>query len=694
MKNLKSVLMLLSIGIFLFSCDGDTDEAPIVLELNAGELSGGPYTFTVDGTPDMVSEISLNADNVVGSNSGYVITDDAGNILGLPPTIDAVQAVNFDAAGAGVCLIWHIVYEDGLEGLDVDSNTSGLSGEYALSNSLTVTRNGLNAGTLSGGPYNFVVDGTPDMVSAIALDDAELNGDTQTYVITDDSKNILGTPPTLDAVKGVDFDGAGVGSCYIFHLTYSGELSGLEGGQNLNDLSGNFALSNFVTVNRSGLNAGTLSGGPYNFVVDGTPDMVSAIALDDAELTGAAQTYVITDDSKNILGTPPTLDAVKGVDFDGAGVGSCYIFHLTYSGELSGLKGGENLNDLSGNFALSNFVTVNRNALNAGTLSGGPYNFVVDGTPDMVSAIALDDTELNGAAQTYVITDDSKNILGVPPTLDAVKGVDFDGAGVGSCYIFHLTYSGELSGLEGGQNLNDLTGNFALSNFVTVNRNALNAGKLSGGPYNFVVDGTPDMVSAIALDDSELNGAAQTYVITDDSKNILGVPPTLDAVKGVDFDGAGVGSCYIFHLTYSGELSGLEGGQNLNDLSGNFALSNFVTVNRNALNAGYIGGGPFLFKVDGTPDMVSGIYLDDSNLNGSKQGWVITDEYNNILGLPPTIDAVEGVDFDAAGVGVCFIWHITYEEGLTGLKAGMNVADLDGFYDLSNAIKVKRELPH
>nr|WP_298930541.1 hypothetical protein [uncultured Allomuricauda sp.] len=552
----------------------------------------------------------------------------------------------------------------------------------------------LDAGTLSGGPFTFTVDGIPDMVSGITLDANDLVGSNRGYVITDESGNILGLPLTLEAVEGVNFDEAGAGICLIWHIVYEDGLQGLEAGLNTSGLAGDYDLSNSLTVTRNGLNAGMLSGGPYNFVVDGIPDMVSTVALDDSMLTGDAQTYVITDDSKNILGIPPTLEAVMGVDFDGAGVGSCYIFHLTYSGELSGLEGGQNLNDLSGNFALSNFVVVNRNPLNAGTLSGGPYNFVVDGTPDMVSVIALDDSGITGDAQTYVITDDSKNILGIPPTLEAVKGVNFDAAGVGSCYIFHLTYSGELAGLEGGQNLNDLTGNFALSNFVTVNRNALNAGTLSGGPYNFVVDGTPDMVSAIALDDLEVNGAVQTYVITDDSKNILGVPPTLDAVKGVDFDGAGVGSCYIFHLTYSGELSGLEGGQNLNDLSGNFALSNFVTVNRNALNAGYIGGGPFLFKVDGTPDMVSGIYLDDSNLTGSKQGWVITDEYNNILGLPPTIDAVEGVDFDAAGVGICFIWHITYEEGLTGLEAGMNVADLDGFYDLSNSIKVARELPH
>lgn len=580
MSNLKSLLLVLGVGIILASCKGDADDDnPMVLE--AGTLSGGPFTFTVDGIPDMVSGITLDASNLVGSNRGYVITDDAGNILGLPPTLEAVEGVDFDEAGAGVCLIWHLVYEDGFQGLEVGLNTSGFSGEYDLSNSLTVTRNGLNAGVLSGGPYNFVVDGTPDMVSTIALDDSALTGDAQTYVITDDAKNILGIPPTLEAVMGVDFDAAGVGSCYIFHLTYSGALAGLEGGQNLNDLSGNFALSNFVVVNRNPLNAGTLSGGPYNFVVDGTPDMVSAITLDDSELTGDAQTYVITDDSKNILGIPPTLDAVKGVDFDAAGVGSCYIFHLTYSGELTGLEGGQNLNDLTGNFALSNFVVVNRNPLNAGTLSGGPYNFVVDGTPDMVRAIALDDSELTGATQTYVITDDSKNILGIPPTLDAVKGVDFDGAGVGSCYIFHLTYSGELSGLEGGQNLNDLSGNFALSNFVVVNRNPLHAGKIIGGPFTFMVDGTPDMVSGITLDDTKLNGSIQRWVITDDKNKILGLPPTLEAVEGVDFDAAGEGVCLIWHITYEEGLIGLEPDNNLlSSLEGYYAVSNSIRVTR------------------------------------------------------------------------------------------------------------------
>ncbi len=437
------------------------------------------------------------------------------------------------------------------------------------------------------------------------------------------------------------------------------------------------------------LDAGTLSGGPFSFTVDGVPDMISGIALSGFDGNGDVQTYVITDDSRNILGLPPNLGAVEGVDFDGAGVGNCYIYHLTYNDGLTGLATNENLDNLSGDFDLSNFIVVDRGALNAGQLSGGPFEFVVDGATDMVSGIVLDDSGLNGDMQTYVITDDSRNILGLPPTLEAVEGVNFDGAGVGRCYIYHLTYSTGLGGLEAGNNLDDLTGQFALSNFVTVNRVALNAGMLSGGPFMFSVDGTPDMVSGITLDDSNLNGTNQGYVITDDELNILGLPPTLNAVEGVNFDGAGVGLCLIWHITYEDGITGLEAGQNAGDLDGFFALSNSIMVYRNP-NAGTIAGGPFSFTVDGTPDMVSGITLDSSSATGTNGTWVITDDQNTILGLPPTLNDVEGVDFDAAGPGVCFIWYMRYEDGLSGLAAGNNVSDLEGLYGLSNSIMVTR----
>ncbi|WP_115462573.1 hypothetical protein [Winogradskyella aurantiaca] len=434
--------------------------------------------------------------------------------------------------------------------------------------------------------------------------------------------------------------------------------------------------------------AGALEGGPFDFFVDGSPDMVSGITQG-GDRVGANSSFVITDDAGNILGLPPTMDALEGVDFDGAGVGTCLIWYIRYEDGLEGLETGSNASDLVGNFDLSNSLTVNRNAgPEAGTLEGGPFDFFVDGTPDMISGITITGTPV-GTNRSFVITDDAGNILGLPPTMADLEGVDFDGAGVGTCLIWYIRYEDGLTGLETGMNASNLSGIFDLSNSITVNRNqAPEAGTLEGGPFTFCVDGTPDMVSGITLTGTPV-GTNSTYVITDDQGVILGLPPTIADVEGVDFDGAGGGVCLIWYLRFEDGLQGAEVGMNANDLQGVFDLSNSITVTRNETNAGTISGGPFTFTVDGTPDMVSGITLEGS-ASGTNSTWVITDDQGVILGLPPTLDAVEGVDFDAAGTGVCLIWYLRFEDGLQGAEIGMNANDLEGCFDLSNSITVTR----
>ncbi|GAA0727114.1 hypothetical protein GCM10009430_34830 [Aquimarina litoralis] len=551
-----------------------------------------------------------------------------------------------------------------------------------------------NAGEISGGPFEFDVDGEPDMVSGITLDDTNAFGTGSTWIVTDDQGLILGLPPTLAAVEGVNFDSAGAGTCLIWYARYNGEISGLEMGMNANDVTGDFDLSNSITVIRNQVaNAGSIEGGPFEFDVDGEADMVSGITLDDTNAFGSGSTWVITDDLGNILGLPPTLMAVEGVDFDGAGAGTCLIWYARYEGDISGLEMGMNANDVTGDFDLSNAITVVRNqVVNAGTISGGPYEFDVDGEPDMVSGITLDSSNAFGDNGTWIITDDLGNILGLPPTLMDVEGVNFDNAGAGTCLIWYARYNGTVTGLEMGMNANNVTGDFDLSNSITVVRNqVVNAGTLSGGPYEFDVDGETDNVSGITLDDTNAFGDNSTWIITDDQGNILGLPPTLMAVEGVDFDAAGPGVCLIWYARYNGTVTGLEMGMNANNVMGDFDLSNSITVTRNqVVNAGTISGGPYTFTVDGMPDTVSGITLDDTNAFGDNSTWIITDDQGNILGLPGTLAAVEGVDFDAAGVGVCLIWYARYNGTVTGLEMGMNANDVMGDFDLSNSITVTR----
>ncbi len=547
-------------------------------EADGGEITGGPFNFTVDGSPDFVSGVSVSGSS--GSNASWVITDDQGTILGLPPTVAALEGVDFDGAGVGTCLIWYIRYEDGLEGLSPGNNAlTDLSGCYDLSNSIAVVRNEqVDGGEITGGPFVFCVDGQADNVSDISLSGAI--GNNSTWVITDDQGLILGIPPTIAAVEGVDFDGAGGGVCLIWHLSYADGLEGLEPGNNaLTDLSGTFDLSNSISVTRNAPNGGEITGGPFNFTVDGSPDFVSGVSVSGS--SGSNASWVITDDQGTILGLPPTVAALEGVDFDGAGVGTCLIWYIRYEDGLEGLSPGNNaLTDLSGCYDLSNSIAVVRNEqVDGGEITGGPFVFCVDGQADNVSDISLSGAIGNNS--TWVITDDQGLILGIPPTIAAVEGVDFDGAGGGVCLIWHLSYADGLEGLEPGNNaLTDLSGTFDLSNSISVTRNAPNGGEITGGPFNFIVDGSPDFVSGVSVSGS--SGSNASWVITDDQGTILGLPPTVAALEGVDFDGAGVGTCLIWYIRYEDGLEGLSPGNNaLTDLSGCYDLSNSIAVVRN-----------------------------------------------------------------------------------------------------------------
>ena len=241
-----------------------------------------------------------------------------------------------------------------------------------------------------------------------------------------------------------------------------------------------------------------------------------------------------------------------------------------------------------------------------------------------------------------------------------------------------------------GLNANELMGCFDLSNPIEVVRTAVavvDGGTLSEDPFHFCVgDGHADTVSKVSVEGAV--GPNSQWVVTDEDGTILGLPPTPEAVN---FDGAGPGICLIWHLSYADGLEGLEAGNNaFTDLTGVYDLSDDnVRVYRSQPEAGDLVGGPFEFTVDGSPDMVSGLSLSGER-SGSNKTFVITDDQGKILGLPPTMEAVESVNFDGAGTGTCLIWYLRYEDGLQGAEMGLNANELMGCFDLSNPIEVVR----
>ena len=418
------------------SCSDDEN----VVELNAGTLTGGPFTFFKDGKPDMVSGISID-DNVKGSNTSFIITDDAGVILGLPPNLAALEGVDFDEPDPGTCYIWYIAYENDLQGLEIGKNANDLKDprSFDLSNRIDVNRQGgPNAGTLTGGPFTFVVgDGTVDNVSGIEVTGTP-EGTNSSFIITDEAGKILGLPGDKAALEGVDLDGAGVGKCFIWYIRYEGEAAdiGLEADKNATDLEGVFSLSNSIEINRVAAPvAGTLVGGPFNFLVgDGVVDNVSGISITGTSV-GTNSSYIITDDAGKILGLPPTLAALEGADLDGAGNGVCLIWYIRYEGEAAdiGLEADKNANDLKGIFSLSNSITVNRTAAAKLTLDiaglenlGDDFKYegwiIVNGAPVTTGVFSVNDMGELSQEEFFVdptmLADATKFVLSIEPTVD------------------------------------------------------------------------------------------------------------------------------------------------------------------------------------------------------------------------------------------------------------------------------------
>ncbi|NJL74972.1 MAG: T9SS type A sorting domain-containing protein [Saprospiraceae bacterium] len=541
------------------------------------------YTCPGDGTPDAFQFINEGANST--ANFRYVATDDAFNIIGLPPT----NTIDFEGAGEGICYVWGFNFTGNVVaqlGQNIFS-TRFSDGCYAISRTavkiVRATPDGGMVAMPSGRTERTVctTDGFNDVV--IFTNNSTSNAQYR-YVITDDQNNILGLPPT----NSLNFEGIFPGVCRVWGLSYTGNVTAQIG-----DNAAAVALTddcfdlsdNFITVTRTDVDGGTVAtaGGMTSITTragDGIADVVmfSHVSESDADFA-----YIVTDDNNKIIGTPPS----NMVNFEDAGEGVCRVWGVSYTGELRYLLGGT-----IGNFALStgcyeisdNFVTVNRlNELSGGNIAMPDGNTVRytcpgDAKDDIVRFVSSNATV--GAAFAYVITDNEGNILGLPPTAQA----NLEGAGEGICLVWGLSYTGNLTAQVGQNALNVALsdGDFALSeDVITINRFVPNGGNVStvAGEREITTiagDGNDDIV-AFASTDATLSRFR--YVVTDEAGVIIGLPPA----NMVNFEGAGTGVCLVWGLSYTGQLTAALGDNALQVALSNecFDLSTtFVTVNR------------------------------------------------------------------------------------------------------------------
>ncbi len=651
------------------------------------------YTCPGDGNPDIVMFDST------GTSSGpyaYVVTDEDNIILAFP----AGDSFDFDGAPAGACRVWGLAYTGNVTAMVGDDAAAvALTDEcFDLSdNFITVVRETPEGGTVQmpNGEttvYTCPGDGNPDIVM---FDSTGTSSGPYAYVVTDEDNIILAFP----AGDSFDFDGAPAGTCRVWGLAYTGNVTAMVG-----DDAAAVALSddcfglsdNFITVIRQQPDGGTVSlsdGTDLAFTCpgDGNPDI---LMFDSTGTAGPSFTYVITDEQNIILDVP----AGDSFDFDGAPAGICRVWGLAYTGNLTAMVGDtastavltDDCYDLS-----DNFIAVVRQQPQAGLVEmpNGEttvYTCPGDGTPDIVM---FDSIGAGITPFTYVITDENNIILDIP----AGDSFDFDGAPAGTCRAWGLAYTGNLTAMVG-----DDASAVALSddcydlsdNFITVIREVPEGGtvQMPNGEtivYTCPGDGTPDIVM---FDSTGTSGGPYAYVVTDEDNNILAFP----AGDSFDFDGAPAGACRVWGLAYTGNVTAMVG-----DNAAAVALSddcfslsaNFITVIREVPEGGTVatedgGDEVTICPGDGNPDIVRF----DSSGTAGQYVYVVTDEDNIILALSPA----DSVDFDMAGIGVSRVWGLAYTGSITAVPGddAAAVALSDDCFDLSdNFITVIREVP-
>ena len=158
-------------------------------------------------------------------------------------------------------------------------------------------------------------DGEPDIIN-VTVEGAE--GTNMGFIVTDPDLNIL-SPGVVPMPP--DFEGAGSGECWIWHISWEGDLTGTDMGLNAAGIGGNFSLSdNFIAIFRmTGTDAPCPTSGNGNAPV---------ITVLDVDCTGNGEGFVV---EVQISGGDPgeggyqVLSPVSGFTEGDDGIGNPFV---------------------------------------------------------------------------------------------------------------------------------------------------------------------------------------------------------------------------------------------------------------------------------------------------------------------------------------------------------------------------------
>ena len=642
--------------------------------VDSGVISTNGVTFVNicegNGSSNVV-DVTVNG----AQGSTQLVIADANGVI-----IDANPTFPFDFAGlpTATYFVYNVSYSGMITGVTNGSNVNDISGFCTgLSNSIEIAKESAEGGTISspmGSDFEICIEGV--VSDPIPVNSSGSNGRFGRWIITDDAGNITGLPGNppfvLDPLTG--------DVCNIWFLAFEPSFQGLFLGQNVSAFTGCFDLSNNVRITKRSVSAGRIgANGGFTFIDVCGSGGDQTVNVDLINNFGPNQTFVLSRPDGTIIG----LQTNPAFDFTSFALGEYRINHVAYF-EGSGPVIGGNINSISADcLDISNEMVINKFDPAGGTISspeGDNIDVCSDGLPDNIE-VSINGNR--GGFNQYIITDPNGNIIGLP----GVPPFNVEGFPEGTCFLWNIAFENGINGIQIGTNVNAITGCFSLSNSIQINKRSIAAGNITltdGSTETGVClqDNLPDVVDFVSSGSTGMNGA---YVVTDDAGNIL-VP---DAGSSFDFAPAGPGVCRVYFVSYDDAITGLMAGNRIFDIGGCFALSNFVTINRDIS-----GGGTVVLDNGSTETSICvGEGSDDLinvNLGGTVSGntnrWIITDDAGNILALP----SAPPFNLEGAGVGICNIYNVNFSGNITGLTTGGNISALEGCYGLSNAVVVNR----
>ncbi|MDA8693432.1 T9SS type A sorting domain-containing protein, partial [Saprospiraceae bacterium] len=640
-------------------------------------IVGGATSISICANDGISDAFDVELSGNTGDDLSYFITDESGDFLavGLPgPTFD------LEGAGNGTCMVWAISSIGTVTGIAVGSNINGIQGCFALSNPIVVERNMQGGGmlTTSDGLTSVTIcagDGIPNPIDVILTGNT---GSNIAYIVTDAaSGNILAIPPS----PPFDLDGAGLGVCNIYAVSFEGMISGLTVGANFNNISGCFGLSNPIEVIRNSASAASISAnGQTVFNIcsgDGVPDVLN---VDVTGGVGTTEIFFTTDQNGNII---RVLNSSSSINFDGFGGGTCLLYHVIYDGTISGITQGQNISNIGGCFGLSNAITVTKQTTTGGVFSTNNMTFVsiCDGDGSSESIMTTLNNNM-GANVEYFIADED----GVITQFIAGPPFDFSSFDRGRFSLYAFSFDGPSSGLVIGQNVSTLVGACnGLSNPITISRGRAVGGTISsplGNNFDICVQG--NVSDGIDINLTGADFGTSRYIITDLNGNIIGLP----GPPPINIEIAGnVQTCQIYHLSFDAFFTGLALGNNISNFDGCFDLSNAITINKSTTNGGVLSAPGNVTSVNlcNNGSGVNPLSLSVSNVIGDNQLYILTDQNNMIISTQNN----PNFDFSGLPTGSFRIHHLSYNGTLSGATTGSNISAVSSFcFDFSNFVSV------